>query len=66
MVVLLIISSVLVFLLYHRNAEHAQFMKKITGEWWEKIDYPEGSILSYFKITSDSYTGDILLDGNHI
>lgn len=43
-----------------RNAE---FIAAITGTWWERIDFPEGSRLSFFTISADPNSGQVLLDG---
>lgn len=43
-----------------RNAE---FIKAIAGTWLERIDFPEGSRLSFFTICPDPHSGQVLLDG---
>ncbi len=43
-------------------AANRSFCRQIEGAWWERIQQPEGSALSYFTITADPL-GSVELDG---
>lgn len=44
-------------------AANADFCTAIAGAWWEKINHPTGSQLSYFTIAPDPLSGQVVLEG---
>lgn len=44
-------------------AANADFCAAIAGAWWEKVNHPAGSRLSFFTITPDPLSGHVVLEG---
>jgi hypothetical protein len=44
-------------------AANANFCAAIVGAWWEKVNHPDGSRLSFFTIAPDPLSGHVLLVG---
>jgi len=42
---------------------NADFCAAIAGDWWEKVNHPAGSRLSYFTTTPDPLSGHVALEG---
>ena len=44
-------------------AANGEFCRDVEGAWWERINHPDGSALSYFAIRPDPLTGGVTLEG---
>lgn len=73
LLVLLLLIGVVAFLAYYRPevlnlqsealAANARFFRAVDGPWWEKVNHKDGSALSFFTITGDPMTGNVVLEG---
>ena len=44
-------------------ATNAHFCCQVEGAWWERINHPEGSAVSFFTIIADPLSGNVVLEG---
>ncbi len=65
MIVLLLASCAAVYsLAFRRRTEDLAFVHTVEGAWWERINFDEGSSLSFFTITGNPLTGSVMLAGS--
>ena len=44
-------------------ADNETFCRQIEGAWWQRINHPEGSALSFFMITADALPISVIFEG---
>lgn len=44
-------------------AANSDFISRVEGIWWEKVNHTDGTSLSFFTITPDPLTGSLVLQG---
>lgn len=64
MIALLLASCAAVyFLAFRGKTELTRFSRRIEGLWWERINYPEGSAVGFFRIIGDPLNANVMLQG---
>ena len=64
MILMLLFSAAAVYFLARKPGGHdADFMARIEGRWWERVNFHGGTVLSTVRIERERYSGQLILKG---